>query len=296
MASGSRWVSGDFARPDKRHVPPDGFIMVEPQPSDHRGRPADILKPTDQPGGRSAETCGPPAQVSDSARRLCGVLWTADRAGDHLGTTRYACDRTIRRSPPAVCARLNASELRRRLLPRSGGQGVAGSNPAVPTVFRTLVPRTGNEVSHDRSHLDPSADSGLGGVIAGTWMPDLASGRPPSTGRRPGSFRPTYTLRPGSRWLGVVRALASVSSARFHGAGVMASLQPYAHHMASTAQAYSRSFGPSRRAIGNASSTTCRAWAVWPVNSRATEAGKAASSRVSGSRAGWPSPENSRHR
>jgi hypothetical protein len=31
--------------------------------------------------------------------------------------------------------RLNASELRRRLLPRSGGQGVAGSNPAVPTVF-----------------------------------------------------------------------------------------------------------------------------------------------------------------
>src|SRR5882724_497227 len=33
-----------------------------------------------------------------------------------------------------------------------GGQGVAGSNPAVPTVFRTLVPRNGNEVSRDRSH------------------------------------------------------------------------------------------------------------------------------------------------
>jgi hypothetical protein len=32
-----------------------------------------------------------------------------------------------------MCDRLNASELRRRLLPRSGGQGVAGSNPAVPT-------------------------------------------------------------------------------------------------------------------------------------------------------------------
>src|SRR6266571_4071784 len=35
----------------------------------------------------------------------------------------------------------------------TGGQGVAGSNPAVPTDFRTLVPRTGNESSHDRSHL-----------------------------------------------------------------------------------------------------------------------------------------------
>jgi hypothetical protein len=31
-----------------------------------------------------------------------------------------------------MCARLNAPELQRRLLPRSGGQGVAGSNPAVP--------------------------------------------------------------------------------------------------------------------------------------------------------------------
>ena len=34
-----------------------------------------------------------------------------------------------------------------------GGQGVAGSNPAVPTVFRTLVPRNGNENCHDHSHL-----------------------------------------------------------------------------------------------------------------------------------------------
>ena len=34
-----------------------------------------------------------------------------------------------------------------------GRQGVAGSNPAVPTFFRTLVPRIGNEVWHDHSHL-----------------------------------------------------------------------------------------------------------------------------------------------
>jgi hypothetical protein len=36
-----------------------------------------------------------------------------------------------------------------------GGQGVAGSNPAVPTIFRTLVARIGNETRHDRSHLAP---------------------------------------------------------------------------------------------------------------------------------------------
>src|SRR5262249_24372564 len=59
--------------------------------------------------------------------------------GDHLGTTRYPCSRTTRRWPPVMCAGLNASELRRRLLPRSGGQGVAGSNPAVPTQVRRLI-------------------------------------------------------------------------------------------------------------------------------------------------------------
>jgi hypothetical protein len=37
-----------------------------------------------------------------------------------------------------------------------GGQGVASSNPAVPTVFRTLVLLIGNESSHDRSHLAPA--------------------------------------------------------------------------------------------------------------------------------------------
>jgi hypothetical protein len=36
-------------------------------------------------------------------------------------------------------ARLNASELQIRLLPRSGGQGVAGSNPAVPTQVGRLI-------------------------------------------------------------------------------------------------------------------------------------------------------------
>ena len=58
--------------------------------------------------------------------------------GDHLGTTRYPCHRTTRRWPPVLPNRLNASELRRRLPPRSGGQGVAGSNPAVPTGNRVF--------------------------------------------------------------------------------------------------------------------------------------------------------------
>ena len=58
--------------------------------------------------------------------------------------------------------------------------------------------------------------------------------------------------------------------------------------MASTAQAYSRNSAAIRRAIGNAPSTTCLAWAVRPVNSRATDVGKAASRRVCGSRPGWP--------
>src|SRR5262249_22093998 len=59
--------------------------------------------------------------------------------GDHLGTTRHTYARTNRRWLPVVHGQLDASELRRRLLPRSGGQGVAGSNPAVPTQVRGLI-------------------------------------------------------------------------------------------------------------------------------------------------------------
>jgi len=38
---------------------------------------------------------------------------------------------------------LNAAELPKRLLPCPRGQGVAGSNPAVPTVFERLCPELG---------------------------------------------------------------------------------------------------------------------------------------------------------
>ena len=54
-------------------------------------------------------------------------------AGDHLGTTRHAYDQTTRRWQSVVSSSLNATELRKRLNRCPGGQGVAGSNPAVPT-------------------------------------------------------------------------------------------------------------------------------------------------------------------
>jgi hypothetical protein len=74
-----------------------------------------------------------------------------------------------------VCDRLDASELRRRLLPRSGGQGVAGSNPAVPTSFRTPYRPTGNETRHDRSHL----------ASAGRARPTQGEARPDANGPTP---------------------------------------------------------------------------------------------------------------
>src|SRR5215813_13565487 len=52
-----------------------------------------------------------------------------------------------------MCDRLNAAELRRRLLPRSGGQGVAGSNPAVPTGNEVFSNIATPHKSQQKSHL-----------------------------------------------------------------------------------------------------------------------------------------------
>jgi hypothetical protein len=62
-----------------------------------------------------------------------------------------------------MCARLNAPELQRRLLPRSGSQGVAGSNPAVPTGQR----------------LDPDLGSAQGttSIFLGLFWRILTAGR-----------------------------------------------------------------------------------------------------------------------
>src|SRR6266516_1571595 len=92
----------------------------------------------------------PPA--APTSAQTPGKCRFSSSLGDHLGTTRYPCGRTTRRRPPVVSGRLNPSELRRRLLPRPGGQGVAGSNPAVPTGQRLVAAQIGLRESHAESH------------------------------------------------------------------------------------------------------------------------------------------------
>jgi hypothetical protein len=55
------------------------------------------------------------------------------RPGDHLGTTRHACDRTTSMSAHPPLPHCDWTDQRKRLARSPGGQGVAGSNPAVPT-------------------------------------------------------------------------------------------------------------------------------------------------------------------
>jgi hypothetical protein len=68
----------------------------------------------------------------------------------------------MRQNNPQVATRrvrqAEPSELRRRLLPRSGGQGVAGSNPAVPTGQRLVAAQIGLRESQTESHsvYDPA--------------------------------------------------------------------------------------------------------------------------------------------
>ena len=89
--------------------------------------------------------------------------------------------------------RLNASELRRCLLPLSGGQGVAGSNPAGPTGQRvvgatqrlsSLVARTWHWVLHGGgrgpiSHMDWSKFDGDGPPSAATLAAESTASQPP---------------------------------------------------------------------------------------------------------------------
>src|SRR6516162_8494098 len=59
--------------------------------------------------------------------------------------------RTCSRAPPDLRRRASMKAMACECIPRV--KGSPGSNPAVPTVFRTLVPRNGNETGHDHSHL-----------------------------------------------------------------------------------------------------------------------------------------------
>jgi hypothetical protein len=73
--------------------------------------PVGILKPR-RPAQRSFRRDLRPACAGERQRHtpVRRVLNRRPNRGP-LGTTRYACDRTTRRWPPAVCGRLNASEL-----------------------------------------------------------------------------------------------------------------------------------------------------------------------------------------
>ncbi len=74
---------------------------------------------------------------------------TKSAVGDHLGTTRPARGQTPRTSTGRAHGAGTTVDQRRCLLPRPGGQGVAGSNPVVPTGVgsplsgrhRTTLPR-----------------------------------------------------------------------------------------------------------------------------------------------------------
>ena len=60
---------------------------------------------------------------------------TKSAVGDHLGTTRLARGQTTCTSTGRAHGADTIIDLHRWLLPRPGGQGVAGSNPVVPTIF-----------------------------------------------------------------------------------------------------------------------------------------------------------------
>jgi hypothetical protein len=62
-------------------------------------------------------------------------------AGDHLGTTRYAPNRTNGTSVHQPLSHRTRTDQREHLVQRPGGQGVAGSNPAVPTQVRKVKPK-----------------------------------------------------------------------------------------------------------------------------------------------------------
>ncbi|MER6510578.1 helix-turn-helix transcriptional regulator [Nonomuraea sp. NPDC001636] len=76
--------------------------------------------------------------LAEALTELGHLTKRARSSGDPLGTTRSARGGTNRKSGNAMSCRgsaLCALDVRKHLTPCSGGQGVAGSNPVVPTRF-----------------------------------------------------------------------------------------------------------------------------------------------------------------
>ena len=117
-----------------------------------------MTRPTQSPPADNERTVSGSAQSCRS--RFVSIGGTA--SGDEM------------HGKSGLCAKVKASAWadgtwRSLVAHLTGGQGVAGSNPAVPTVFRTLVPRNGNETCHDHSHLtgrdEQSIESGSHAIL-----------------------------------------------------------------------------------------------------------------------------------
>ena len=101
---------------------------------------------------------------------LCPELRSA-AAGNELGITS-AREGALWLYPAHLCVASRAETLVMTWLRRcgymAGGQGVAGSNPAVPTIFRTLLGPIGNQVGTIMDGC-PATGPGRRPASAGRW-------------------------------------------------------------------------------------------------------------------------------
>jgi hypothetical protein len=124
-----------------------------PAPASVRLRPEHRQSPSGgaTPRMTAAAIAGRGAGPTPARRRRLGTKWES-----------RALARALHSSIPLTCARVHLRKYEPDLVVAIGmhGWGSRGrrfkSNPDVPTVFGTPVPRIGNEIGHDRSHLPPA--------------------------------------------------------------------------------------------------------------------------------------------
>jgi hypothetical protein len=122
-----------------------------PAPASVRPRPEHKQSPSGgaTPRMTAAAIAGRGAGPTPARRRRLGTKWES-----------RALARALHSSIPLTCARVHLRKYEPDLVVAIGmhGWGSRGrrfkSNPDVPTVFGTPVPRIGNENGHDRSHLN----------------------------------------------------------------------------------------------------------------------------------------------
>ena len=148
-AVNTRWLGGwpgCWPRPLPRHISGD---RRSPATRACRGTPDGCPREGSSSGLRRPRGCG------SSAMQAPGPKAAAVAAGNEVGITG-ARQCAVPLGSAHLCAGFSCGNMEvpwwRGCGCFPGGQGVAGSNPAVPTVFRTPVPRNGNENYHDHSH------------------------------------------------------------------------------------------------------------------------------------------------